>query len=153
MIKKVNVYPVLPILTIRNAIYHTALNIDLSVGDIRNCIYARAKVEEILPDGSLLVLNLKNYNKCNYVEEHISNSVVSLPEVEEDEKDTNQTELVEKECIESRSEEKETTDVELVEDLEAISPAEVTVEEEQTSEVEENLVVDNNSKKNKKNKK
>lgn len=152
MIKKVNVYPVHPILTIKNAIYHTALNIDLSVGDIRNCIYARAKVEEILPDGSLLVLNLKNYNKCNYMEEHINNSVVSLPEVEEDEKDTNQTELVEK-MVESRSEEKETTDEKSVEDLEAISPAEVTVEEEQTSEVEENLVVDNNSKKNKKNKK
>lgn len=147
MIKKVNVYPVYPVLTIRNPILHTTLNIELGVGDIERCIYARAKVEEILPNGKILVLNLKNYNKCNYEKEHINNSVASLPEnkVEEDTID-----LVNN--LDGDSEAKEATEFK-VENLETISPAEVTVEEEQTSEVEENLAVDNNYRKNKKNKK
>ena len=148
MIKKVNVYPVFPILTIRNPIYHTALNIELNVGDIERCIFGRAKVEEILPDGKIIVLNLKNYNKCNYVEEHIGKSVASLPE---NKKDENTIKLVDK--LDGDSEAKEATE-EKVEILEAISPAEVpATEEHQTSEVEENLVVEDNNRKNKKNKK
>lgn len=149
MIKKVNVYPVYPILSIRNPIVHTTLNVELSVGDIERCIYGRAKVEEILPNGKIVVLNLKNYNKCNFEEEHINNLVASLPENENEEDTIN---LVKE--LEGDSEAKEATENEKVESLETISPAEVTVEEEQTSEVEENLVVDNNNyKKNKKNKK
>lgn len=149
MIKKVNVYPVYPILTIKNPIYHTTLNIDLSVGDIERCIFSRAKVEEVLPNGKLLVLNLKNYNKCNFLEEHNSNLVASSPEVEDKKQDT--IEIVE-EVVESGSEVEEATENQ-VENLEAISPAEIPAEDEQISEVEENLVAENNVKRNKKNKK
>lgn len=149
MIKKVNVYPVYPILTIKTPIFHTTLNIELSVGDIERCIFARAKVEEVLPDGRLLVLNLKNYNKCNFLEEHNNKSVTSLPENKQEENTNN---LVE-DLLRGESAAKEVTE-DNVDDLEAISPAEVTVQEEQTSEVEENLVVENNNnRKNKKNKK
>ena len=145
MIKKVNIYPVYPILSIKNPIVHTTLNVELSVGDIERCICARAKVEEILPNGKIIVLNLKNYNKCNYLEEHINKSVASLPENKEKENTIN---LVN--SLDGDPEAKEAAE-DKVENLETTSPAEVTVEK-QTSEVEENLVVDNN-KKEKKNKK
>lgn len=158
MIKKVNVYPVYPILTIRTPIYHTTLNMELNVGDIERCIFARAKVEEVLPDGKLLVLNLKNYNKCNFVEEHNNKSVVSLPE----NKICGDTTMVVEEFVGEESEVKEAAEVQ-VENLETISPIEVEeteeeiseeeISEEETSEVEENLVVDNNNRKNKKHKK
>ena len=65
MKKRVNVYPVVPILTIRTPIMTTALNCELSHGDILNCIYSRALVDEILPDGNTVRLNLNNYDKCN----------------------------------------------------------------------------------------
>lgn len=143
MIKKVNVYPVYPILTIKTPIYHTTLNIELGIGDIERCIYGRAKVEEILPNGKMIPLTLENYKKCNYMEEHISKSVASLPENGED---VNTKELVED--VDSGSEAKEATENDVIEGLETISPEESYEE----SEVEENLVVDHN-RKNKKQKK
>lgn len=75
MIKKVNVYPVVPIYALRTPINSTTLHAELSTGDILTCIYARAKVEEILPNGQTIRLDLKNYDKNNYCEptiEHIS---------------------------------------------------------------------------------
>lgn len=65
MIKIVNVKPVLPIMALRTPIMGEVLNCKLSDGDILQCIYSRAFVDEVLEDGTLVRLNLSNYNKDN----------------------------------------------------------------------------------------
>ncbi len=65
MRKIVNIEPTLPITTVVPAIFNPVYNCDMSVGDILNCICAKAKVTEVLKDGSLVRLNLTNYNKVN----------------------------------------------------------------------------------------
>ncbi|MGL5330908.1 MAG: hypothetical protein ACRDD7_16715 [Peptostreptococcaceae bacterium] len=67
MIKKVNVYPSVPIFTVRPAILYPVMEVELGVGDIQNCIVARATVDEILSDGTTLRLDLSNFNKINEV--------------------------------------------------------------------------------------
>lgn len=134
MIKKVNVYPTIPIYTIKNPIVSTVLNIELSVGDILTCIYSRAKVEEILPNGEFVRLDLKNYNKENYCEtsiEHISN-LVEPSNVDESNVEVNiqQEMLPEEATIEDGS-----LNIEIPE---TISPVE--------EQVEENLVVEHQEK-------
>lgn len=66
MYKKVNIYPQTPITNIRPPIRSVTKKVTRSEEDIRACIIARAKVEEILPDGSIIRLNLTNYNINNY---------------------------------------------------------------------------------------
>lgn len=109
MKKMVNVYPVIPVLSIRTPIMTTALNCELSYGDILNCIYARAIVDEVLPNGDTVRLNLNNYNKCNVpqteepvkveevIEEVVEEEVVVEPVVEEDEVEEIQEEVTEEE--------------------------------------------------------
>lgn len=61
MKKRVNVYPYLPVRALKNPIIGNTFNIELCTGEILNCICAKAKVEEILKDGSKVRLNLNNY--------------------------------------------------------------------------------------------
>lgn len=132
MLKKVNVFPMVPIYSIKNPIVGTTFNVELSTGDILCCIYARAKVEEILPNGTTINLDLKNYNKVNFIEEKVEH-VINTEEskVEESNKELNTTPVLEERAtIETDSSE--------VVCLETISPEE---------QVEENLVVDNQQKK------
>lgn len=63
--KRVNVKIAGPIYTVKPPIVRTMIDVELSIGDIRNCICAKATVEEILDNGKLLRLNLYNYNKDN----------------------------------------------------------------------------------------
>lgn len=70
MRKRVNVEPTIgPIYTLRVPITGKILNHEMSVGDILNCIYARARVDEILPSGELVRLNLTNYDKDNTIKD------------------------------------------------------------------------------------
>lgn len=71
MKKVVNIEPSLPITTIVPAIYSPIFNCKMSVGDILNCLCAKARVTEVLKDGSLVKLNLSNYDKVHEVEEVI----------------------------------------------------------------------------------
>jgi len=65
MKKKVNVYPTIPIMGTNPPILGITYATELSIGDISLCIFARAKVEEILKNGEILPLNLSNYDKDN----------------------------------------------------------------------------------------
>ena len=66
MVKNVNVtakYPVYNVL--KTPIIGKLVNIRLADNQIYACLAGNAKVEEILEDGSTLLLNAHNYNKVN----------------------------------------------------------------------------------------
>lgn len=65
MNKTVNIYPRTPITTLNPPIRGIVRNIVKSTKEIRECIIARAVVEEVLSDGSTLILDFSNYNKDN----------------------------------------------------------------------------------------
>lgn len=65
MNKKVNIYPKTPVLSINPPIRSAVRKVTKSTEEIRECIIARAIVEEILPDGSTVRLNFSNYDKNN----------------------------------------------------------------------------------------
>lgn len=135
MLKRVNIFPTVPVYNIKNPIVGTTFNVELSTGDILCCIYARAKVEEILPNGNTLNLNLKNYNKVNFIEEKVEH-VINTEEskVEESNEELNTTSVLE----ETATVDEDSSEVN---NSETISPV---TEEEQ---VEENLAVDYQQKK------
>lgn len=65
MYKLVNIVSKVAIRTVTPKICGIHKNVLMSTGDILRCICMRAHVEEILPDGSVIVLNSTNYNKDN----------------------------------------------------------------------------------------
>lgn len=65
MTKRVNINAPVAIRNITPPIYGTCNNIVMSTGDILKCLCKRAKMEEILPDGSTVVLTMKNYYTDN----------------------------------------------------------------------------------------
>lgn len=86
LIKKVNIYPTMPITALNPVIRVATKNVLKSVEEIRTCINARAMVEEILMDGSTLKLNLSNYDKDNNkIKEATPNDSKSI--VEDDKKE------------------------------------------------------------------
>lgn len=132
MVKKVNVYPIIPIYALRTPITSTVLHAELSVGDILTCIYARAQVDEVLPNGEVVRLDLKNYNKVNYYEPIIEhNSNLDEPS----NVDESNVEINTKEEVLSEEATKEDGSLEIPE---TISPVKV--------QVEENLVVESHKK-------
>lgn len=64
-IKKVNVYPTIPIHGLAYPITSACMAIDLPVGDIRVCLCKGAKVEEIIEKNRTIRLNLSNFDKDN----------------------------------------------------------------------------------------
>lgn len=65
MNKVVNIYPSMAILGVNPPIRTTQVKVTKSTSEIRACIIARAIVDEILPNGKTIRLNLNNYNKDN----------------------------------------------------------------------------------------
>lgn len=63
--KLVNITSKVAIRTVTPKICGTHKNVLMSVGDILRCICMRAHVEEILPDGTTIILDSNNYNKDN----------------------------------------------------------------------------------------
>lgn len=63
--KRVNIYPSMPITRLNPPIRSSVKNVVKSVEDIRTCLMDRAIVEEILPNGEIVRLNISNYNKCS----------------------------------------------------------------------------------------
>lgn len=63
--KTVNVIPQVPF-PLKQIINRPMYNVDMCVGDIRVCILKRAIVQEVLPNGRLLNLNLGNYDTLNF---------------------------------------------------------------------------------------
>ena len=61
MTKRVNIQTVTAVRTITPPISGSYRNVIMSTGDILKCLCRRAKVEEILPDGTTVKLNMSNY--------------------------------------------------------------------------------------------
>ena len=62
MKKRVNIYPRSPITSTNPPIRGVVKNVTKDVSDIRKCIIAGAKVEEIGPNNEVILLNLRNYD-------------------------------------------------------------------------------------------
>lgn len=112
MKKKVNIYPTVPIY-LRPPITGVSYNVEMTEGDIQLCILRRARVEEVLSDGTVLPLNLSNYNTVN-----------ERPKIVEEVKE----EIKIAELVEEPSVVKEETVIQ--EDEPVIEEVEVIVEEE-----------------------
>ena len=69
MVKKVNVIAQIPVRNTYPTIYGTYKGIQMSPINILKCLMHKAKVTEILPDGSELPLNMHNYNTINNPED------------------------------------------------------------------------------------
>ena len=69
MVKKVNVIAQIPVRNTYPTIYGTYKGIHMSPINILKCLMHKAKVTEILPDGSELPLNMHNYNTINNPED------------------------------------------------------------------------------------
>ena len=65
MNKKVNIYPSMPITRVNPPIRSSVRRVTKSVEEIRICLLSRAVVEEILPNGEIIRLNMGNYDNCN----------------------------------------------------------------------------------------
>lgn len=64
-IKKVNVYPTMPITTVNPSIRGRMLRVNMTVENIYKCLIAHATVEEILNNGNIIRLTMANYAKDN----------------------------------------------------------------------------------------
>lgn len=65
MTKRVNIRTTMAVRNINPPICGTCSNVIMSTGDILKCLCRRAFVEEILPDGTTVRLNMKNYYTDN----------------------------------------------------------------------------------------
>ena len=63
--KKVNIYPRGPVTTTNPPIRGVVKGVTKPIQDIRKCIIAGAKVEEIFEGGKVVLLNLSNYDLDN----------------------------------------------------------------------------------------
>ena len=88
MIKKVNVLVNRPIYTVKPAIIRNAMGVYLSTEDIKRCLWGKAFVEEVLPTGEIIPLDLRNFDKVHYVDVAKESDKVSInvvePKVEEE---------------------------------------------------------------------
>lgn len=63
MIKTVNVFTRIPIRNVKPPLQGNYKNIKMHTSDIVKCLNRRARVEEVLSDGTKILLNLSNYYK------------------------------------------------------------------------------------------
>ena len=86
--KKVNVLVNRPIYTVKPAIIRNAMGVYLSTEDIKRCLWGKAFVEEVLPTGEIIPLDLRNFDKVHYVDVAKESDKVSVnvvePKVEEE---------------------------------------------------------------------
>ena len=69
VIKKVNVYPKRPIFFGKKEIRQNQTGIQMSVGDIFQCLLAMAKVEEVSDSGEVTELQLSDFYGQNWTKE------------------------------------------------------------------------------------
>lgn len=65
MRKRVNIYPRRPITSVNPPIRSAVKGLTKDIQDIRKCIIAGAKVEEVINSSTTIVLNLNNYDRDN----------------------------------------------------------------------------------------
>ncbi len=152
MTKRVNIRTTMAVRNINPPICGTCSNVIMSTGDILKCLCRRAFVEEILPDGTTVRLNMKNYYTDNgagldatkKVEVVKEPEVEVIPAVEEPEEVIPaaeesvvepEVEVIEEPIKEETIEEPEVEVIPAVEEPEEVIPAaEESVEEPSTIE-------------------
>lgn len=84
MTKRVNINAPIAIRNIKPPIYGRCNGIVMSTGDILKCLCKRAIVDEILPDGSTVRLNMKNYYTDNGagLDASVNNAIKTQPQPE-----------------------------------------------------------------------
>jgi len=85
MMKVINLYTRAPITALSVPIRGTAMGLHLHVKDIFKCMCQKAVIDEVLKDGSLVRLDMANYNTNNepVIEEAIVEEVITPPVVDE----------------------------------------------------------------------
>lgn len=144
MTKRVNVQARVAIRNTTPPIYGYHENIVMTTSDILKCLCKRAIVDEILPDGSLLRLNMKNYYLDNgaglTAENPIRITIPKMPKPVVEEEKVPEAPVVEETKEEAPVEEPKVEDA--TEDQVVDSPvtgpeSETTVEEETVEETKE----------------
>lgn len=140
MTKRVNVRANIAIRNINPPIYGTCNNIIMTTGDILKCLCRRAHVEEILPDGHTVKLNMSNYFTDNGAGLSASTAAVEKENITEPtvtpatDETTDITDTVEDSCAEiSSAENMEINEIDTVEDVAPIDEdvvEETPIEEE-----------------------
>lgn len=86
--KVVNIYPTTPIIGVNPPIRSSVKKVTKTIEEIRTCLMARAIVEEVLNDGTVVRLNNSNYDKilnhaptcgCGEVHAHDEEETVEAP--------------------------------------------------------------------------
>lgn len=136
--KKVNIYPTTPIYSLNPVVRGVVCNVTKSVSDIRKCLIAKAKVEEILSDGTTIQLTLFNYDKNNTpeaasdkAEESVTSVINKIPEP-----------VVEKEEVKVEEPEKEEKKTTTEDGVEAATEEDVKSDEVESSEKVEDAADD-----------
>ena len=154
MTKLVNVRATTAVRNIDPPIYGTVKNIIMTTGDILKCLCKRAQVEEILPDGTTVKLNMKNYFTDNgagmFAKKPVDSSKVvnKVPDAPADTEakapvvETNELTFNEEEIDSSATSVADTTPID-TDPIEEIPAVDITVGEEKTEEpIEEIPAVD-----------
>lgn len=88
MKKRVNIYPTRPITNVTPIIRGVVKDVIKDEKTIRLCILGMAKVEEILKNGSVIILNLNNYNIDNNIEPDVIKNNTTPASEEQTNKET-----------------------------------------------------------------
>lgn len=133
--KRVNIKAPVAVRNITPPIYGTCNNIIMTSGDILKCLCKRAQVEEILPDGSIVKITMKNYYTDNGAG---LNAYAWNPEAVEEPKTANNEEAHIEFANTEIGKEKETNNMEANVETDGA----VTESSEPDAETPENAVVD-----------
>lgn len=135
MDKKVNIYPRKPITNVVPPIRCVCYNVTKPIGIIETCLLNGATVEEILPSGEIIELNLSNYDKDNSIPV-VEKEDIDIVNVSSLEINTMPTEeIVEQTAIENTSEtldpQEEITENNIQEEISENNTEESTVQDDQ----------------------
>jgi len=135
MDKKVNIYPRKPITNVVPPIRCVCYNVTKPIGIIEICLLNGATVEEILPSGEIIELNLSNYDKDNSIPV-VEKEDIDIVNVSSLEINTMPTEeIVEQTAIENTSEtldpQEEITENNIQEEISENNTEESTVQDDQ----------------------
>lgn len=135
MDKKVNIYPRKPITNVVPPIRCVCYNVTKPIGIIETCLLNGASVEEILPSGEIIELNLSNYDKDNSIPV-VEKEDIDIVNVSSLEINTMPTEeIVEQTAIENTSEtldpQEEITENNIQEEISENNTEESTVQDDQ----------------------
>lgn len=151
MTKIVNINARFPIKSIVPPIYGTLKNVEMSTSNILKCLIRHAIIEEVLPDGTTIPINYKNYYTDNYKEP------ISKKEIIKTVSSNNKSEIAKNDLIDKNIDIKEISPVQSIDQEinDDIEDNESTTEEEISQTENSNNQISNhqNYNRNKKHKK